>query len=268
MCRQVVLGLSVGSLLLLAACGSDKKTVTPADSGVADAEEPAVDQQAPEPDVTPPSATFDNLPQYEGFQGSVELAVTTSSSVDKVELLADGEVVATATAAPFKLTWDTSAGKDGMISLTLKAYAGDASATGEAVPVVVYNDGEVVQWLEAADPANPVIEGEMKVQAGVEYHVKFHWDMPEGVKRVIAVHEFDNPAFEERFTIGIGGCPHSGYPATDVVSKISPVALDFVPPPDGMIPAEMWFSHAGPDNEAEVLGQTAKVSFKTYIFFK
>lgn len=132
--------------------------------------------------------------------------------------------------------------------------------------MVVYDDGVVVRWDEATDPGDPVIEGEMTMQPDVDDHVKYHWTMPEGIERVLAVHHRENPAFEMRLTIGIGCCPHSGYLAKEEASNTAPVAVDFAPPPDGVIPAAQWLSHAAADDAADLEGQTTEVSFKTFVF--
>lgn len=243
---------SMGILSLLLVLGA----------GCGDSSEATSDSTVPQVDSGPtgdPSASFKSLQQYAVAKAAFKVETETSAVVSKVELLVDGNVVAEATASPFTIEWDTTGTADGVVQLALKAHAGAQSATGDPLPVVVLNNGEEVSFDEGAEQT-------MTIDPAVDSHVKVHWTMPSAVKKVIGVLFWDNTEFKMQLDLGTGNCPHSGQSACNATSDTSPVMAQYPETAvSGTLGEGMWFSHAGPTNDADLVGKTAKLTFKAFL---
>lgn len=249
----------IAAALLVAAC-SDDDNPPPADTtGTPDAGADVLMSDGTTADAAVPTATFKALEAYSGHQGTATLETEVNDVVTKIELLAGGTVVATADAAPFTLDWDTTQSDDGMVNLSLKAYADAETATSEEVPVVVYNNGETATFIGGSDAATMEIDA-----SGVgDFHIKWHWMMPEGIKRVIAVAFWDNPAFEMDLALGMGTCPHSGTEAARTDSATSPVLNDY--DPGNQLSVDQWFAHVGATNESDLAGESTDMTIKVFL---
>jgi phosphatidylserine/phosphatidylglycerophosphate/cardiolipin synthase-like enzyme len=107
---------------------------------------PAPDTQAPTARITSPAAGA-------AVSGTVNVAVdaTDNVAVARVEILLNGVVVATDTAAPYQFAWDTRTGANGVYSLQARAVdAAGNVGTSTAVQVTVGNSSvssqEIVLW--------------------------------------------------------------------------------------------------------------------------
>jgi hypothetical protein len=94
------------------------------------------------PDTTPPVTSIASpAPNTSvGGAGSVSVSASDNRAVVRVEVLLDGAVIGTATAAPYLVAWDTTYCANGSHSLRAIAYdaAGNAGQS-TAIPVNVYN---------------------------------------------------------------------------------------------------------------------------------
>ncbi len=252
------------SLIMALGCGADDKADNGQDPNQPTGPEtPAPETPAPETPApeTPapavaPTASFQGLTAYDGFQGTIDIELEHSASVDKVELLADGKVVATADAAPFKITWDSTKVADGVVKLQLVSHAGDETAKSDELPVILFNEGEAATWIDGS-------RGEMSIAEGLDSHVKHHWIMPQGVTRVIGVVTWDNPEFKLDLAVGVGGCPHSGEEAARANSDTSPAMVEFVA--QGNLTEAQWFAHSGATNEPDLLNKKSGYQMKVYL---
>jgi hypothetical protein len=89
-----------------------------------------------------PSAAVTGPASGAVLTGQVTLTASASSAVgiSKVDFLVDGAVVATATSAPYAVTWDSSTVGDGPVMVTARATdAGGNAGTSAGVPMVISN---------------------------------------------------------------------------------------------------------------------------------
>jgi hypothetical protein len=113
----------------------------------------------PPPDTEAPTAAINSPAQGATVGGTVNVSVgvTDNVGVKSVDLLVDGDVVATDSSAPFSFAWDTTQVADGTHSLRLRAHdAADNTGTSQAVQVTVDQSSDPVQdvVLYASDAAN------------------------------------------------------------------------------------------------------------------
>jgi peptidoglycan/xylan/chitin deacetylase (PgdA/CDA1 family) len=100
----------------------------------------AVNSQLISIDTTPPTVALTNPASGDTLTGSVTLSATASDdvSIDHVDFRLGGQVIATATTAPYAAQWDSRAVADGTYNLVARAFdeAGNAtSSTAAAVTV-------------------------------------------------------------------------------------------------------------------------------------
>jgi hypothetical protein len=235
---------------------SDDSGTTPKEDGSSSTADGSVSGSDSQQDAKP-TAEFKALTAYDGIQGTTKVEVSTSASVSKVELLADGKVVATATETPFTLDWDSTQTNDGIVKLSLKAHATTTTTTSEELPVVIYNNGEKAVWI-AGNSAT------MTINSAVDSHVKFHWNMTDGFKQVIGILWWDNGRFKMQLDLGTGTCPHSGELAASNSADKSPVVTVFPETPSGNLTACQWFAHAACTNEPDLEGKSTELKVEVY----
>lgn len=251
-----ILGIAVLTALLAFGCSDDNGT--PKTDGKVSTPDSAASDGGTGGDASAASANFADLEEYVAMTGTEEVKVD-AQNADKVELLADGKVVATADASPFTISWDTTKTPDGITKLTLKAYAGSVSAESAELPVVVLNTGQEVTFDEGGEQT-------MNIIAGYDNHVKIHWTMPADIKKVIGVVSWDNPEFDNmEGAVGTGWCPHSGTKAADATATTSPVVVEYSDPNGAKLAQVQWFLHAGAVDETPLVGKTTKMTFKGFL---
>ena len=245
--RLSLLTIALVSMLVTAACGSESTNVQ---------------QDAGPPDETPPVVVLgDYLARYDVVVGAraVEMLATDDVAVARAELLIDGAVVAESTQEPFTLDWDTTAVADGVRSVQVAAYdAAGNRGESDVVPVFVVNAGQAVAFDEAPElvgflQADFVVPANWTTQ---EIDLKWHWTMPAGITRVLAVMIFDaSVGFEFNYSVGTGWCPHSGVKQAELTESDGEILVDHAP---GAALAEgQWFVHVGSTNAADMKGKTA-----------
>lgn len=117
----------------------------------------AIRQVTPSADLTPPSVGI--VSPSGGYQsGMVTVSINAADdvAVARVELLVDGQLLASETASPYDFAWDTTQGPDGARTLTARA-ADAAGNVGSSSPVTVTianapeTQAPAVAWLSPAD---------------------------------------------------------------------------------------------------------------------
>jgi hypothetical protein len=221
-----------------------------------------VQQDAGPPDETAPVVTLDLL-RYDVIAGArqVTMFATDDVSVVRTELLVDGVVVAESTAEPFTIEWDSTGAADGVRAVQVAAYdAAGNRGESAATPVFVVNAGQEVVLDEDPDQLAGFFEATFSVPstwAGNNEQIdrKYHWTMPAGISRVIAIMLFD-PAvgFELNFSTGTGWCPDSGEALLELSETDGEILLEHAP---GTALAEgQWFIHVGGSNAIDMKGQS------------
>jgi Bacterial Ig domain len=244
---SMLIGLGFVGSLMVVACGDD--TVAPDGTVAPDSGTDTVS--------VAPTAEFKALSAFDGIQGTKEITATVSASVDKLELLADDKAVAEVTKAPFSISFDSTKVSDGVVKLKLKAYAGTKSAESDAITVVIYNNGTKATWLAGNS-------GTMTIKSGMDNHLKYHWNMPDSVKQVIAVLFWKDKSFKMELAVGTGTCPHSGTKAMDVKGDTSPLPLVFGDGKTNLTVCQ-WFAHAGATNEPDMLDKSTVMTIEAYL---
>jgi thermitase len=111
-------------------------------------------------DATAPTASITNPLANATVKGVVNAAVTASDNVGvtKVELRANGALVATDIAAPYSFSWDSTKVANGMATLTAVSYdaAGNSNASAP-VSVNVSNATTTTVPPSTTDPNKPVV---------------------------------------------------------------------------------------------------------------
>ena len=105
----------------------------------------------PPPDTEPPTAAINAPAQGATVGGRVNVSVSVADNVGvtSVDLLVDGDVVATDSSAPFSFAWNTTQVADGTHSLRLRAHDA-AGNTGMSATVQVTVDS-------SSDPVQDVV---------------------------------------------------------------------------------------------------------------
>lgn len=204
------------------------------------------------------SAAITGVETYGALTGSATIETTTTGTPGSIELLADGNVVATANAAPFALTFDTTTVKDGVVELSLRC---DGQQMADKVKVIVLNKGQEVSFSDGTG-------GTIAAPADgnyVDQHLKYHWQLTKGFKRIVAVLSWDNPTFELELTIGAGECPDSGTVAELGQSKDSPLAVSYGSTQE--LATGMWFAHVDYKNRTDTAthGKDTTFAVKAYL---
>ena len=256
---QTITGRLTFTLILsmvAAGCGDDGGNTATLDGGA------TVDTVAAADSVTttPATASFKQLKAYSAIKGKASLEATVTGVPAKLELLADAKVVATLTAAPWTFSWDTSAQADGLVKLALKATNAGGSKTSDAVSVVLLNKGAEITWKDG-NSATVIVP----TSGYVEQHLRYHWDMPAGVTKVLAVLSWDKPGFKLELAIGMGNCPDSGTVASRKESETSPVLVTYPESGAAALATGLWFGHVQLMNSTKVLGKQTPFKIIGYL---
>lgn len=205
--------------------------------------------RAEAPGVTGPS--FQNLKELDVVSGNYTVKLTGSGKV-----LAGGAEVGTASKAPYAVSWDTSKSPDGIVEVELKAGAQTIKRR-----VVVLNSGGEVFFKNGSS-------GKIVVPpTGYEHqHLRYHFDMTDGTKRVVAVLSFDDkPGFDLELALGHGMCPHHGKQVVGVHSTSSPIVAHYTVPAGETVTKGQWFAHVRLMNADKVLGKETAFSIKAFV---
>jgi len=231
---------------------ADQK-VTTQDQGVTPKEDGEVSTEAA-------SAAFSDLEAGAELKGEATIKMETKGAPTKVELLNGTTVLGEATAAPFEIKWDTTQVEDGIYRLSLKAYDANGDATSEELIVLVLNNSEEVIFDDGTGSDTMVVQDLL-----ADNHHKFHWTMPEGVKKVISIVDWENADWTMQVALGTGICPHHGTPAGDETSETTPVVYEWAPDTGTVPSGTIWYVHMGCMNEQEIVGTESKYTYKVFL---
>ena len=253
-----VIGILTISMALVLGCGddtADNDDNTKLDAGGTPIADQKVAAKAPE-------VSFSGLTAYTALKATATIKTEVKGTATKLELLADGKVVATLAKAPWEFSWDTTKAKDGIVKLSLKGHADTKSATSKETAVVVLNKGELAKWVIPA-------KGKIIVPASgyVEQHLRFGYPMVAGVTEVISILSWDKAGYELELAIGAGTCPESGKTAAKKQSKTSPVVVTYKPPSGTLPTTTPWFAHVDLMNRTEkaISGKDTPFQVVTYL---
>jgi len=215
------------------------------------------------PDTTPPGVAI-TAPAGGTVAGIVAVTITASDDVGvvRVDLRADGVVVATSVVAPFQIAWNSSGVANGNVTLT--AVARDASgnrATSAPVGVVVANappPDTTAPWATLHNLGLGPLTGDVVVTASAGDNVgvarvdflvngttvattntvpyQFRWStttVPDGVVTLVAV-AFDaagNPGSSKPVQIGVSNPPPPPPAATGPPQPVTTPSPAPTPPP-------------------------------------
>jgi|GEM_PF-1516675 len=115
-----------------------------------------VDNGAPPPDTTPPTASVSGPADGTTVRGSITISATASDDVGvtQVQFLVDGVLLSTDTTAPYGASWNTTSAADGAHSLTAEGSdAAGNTGTSVTVDVTVDNTGPTVNVTSPAGGA-------------------------------------------------------------------------------------------------------------------
>jgi Zn-dependent metalloprotease len=132
--------LPAGPLQAVRANWRYQGSASPCSPGAYDDRDDLVFAVASGPDTTPPAVSLTAPAEGSLVRGVVSVTASASDNVgvSRVELLVDGLVAGTDSAAPFAFAWDTAAVSEGPHQLAARAFdAADNSTTSAAVSVTV-----------------------------------------------------------------------------------------------------------------------------------
>jgi hypothetical protein len=224
------------------------------------------------PDTTAPTLAL-TVGRYDVIRGKRTLTpeAADDTAVAHVELLVDGAPVAESMTAPFAIEWDSVAGADGVHQIHLVAHdAAGNSAQTEDVPVLVVNQGTTPAFDEVPQAVDGLIEKTFKVPITWNGNdelidLKYHWDMPASMKKVVAVLAWD-PAqgFDMDFSTGTGFCPDSGVAKKKAIGASGETVLEYTP--TTALPTGQWFAHVGAENAADMKGKSVPFKLRVAYF--
>jgi hypothetical protein len=230
--------LIISSALALAAGCTQKSSTAPAPSA-----EPETKEQASRPG-------FKDLREFDVVSGKMTIKLRAGMTAT---LVAGGARVGSGETG---VEWDTARHEDGVVELALKDSAGKVIDTER---VVVLNRGAEVFFNNGSS-------GKVEVPlTGYEHqHLRYHWEMAEGVKKVVAILIWDEPGFDLELSLGRGTCPHHGTTAAEEHSATSPIIISHAAPEGQALPAGQWFAHVRLENPQSLLGKSTSFSIRAY----
>jgi hypothetical protein len=255
--------LIVALSLALMACSSKDPVLGQLDASVASQDDAAL------PDESPPTVAID-IARYGLVQAERSFTVTAQDDVGitRVTLEVDGTVAAETTTAPFALAWDSTQTADGVHQVRFVAYdaAGNRGETPET-PVLVLNQGTVPE-MDDAELENGLIKDRFEVPAdwdGDEEYIdlKYHWSMPEGMTRVVAILQWPDASagWNLKFDVGRGFCPDHGTKFGGLTGSSGEIVL-VAPQTPKALPEGQWFVHVGAVNADAMMGQSTSFSIR------
>jgi hypothetical protein len=204
---------------------------------------------------------FKDLRTLDVVSGPHRITVEGPASPEPLELLADGKPVAPlGTGRTASL--DTTKLPDGLVTVALAASRGGGRTVLASTQVVVLNRGAEAFFKNGSG-------GKVSVPPTGErphQHLRYHFDLQDGVKRVLAVLTWEGgEGFDMELALGQGTCPHHGTARATRTGRSSPVSVLHAAPEGQTLAAGQWFAHVDLKNAAEVAGKEAPFSVKAFL---
>jgi hypothetical protein len=214
---------------------------------------------APSPSGAEPRTRTKEQASRPGFKDLREFDVVSGKMTVKLRAGKTGTLVAAGTkvgSGADGIAWDTSRHDDGVVELALKDGAGKVIDTAR---VVVLNKGSEIFFKNGSS-------GKVEVPlTGYEHqHLRYHWDMADGVKKVVSILVWDEPGFDLEFALGRGTCPHHGTTAAEKRSTSSPIIVTHAAPEGQSLPTGQWFAHVRLKNPQSMLGKSTAFTIRAY----
>jgi hypothetical protein len=114
-----------------------RKPPVPKPPAAKPAPKPPAPKPKPVPQPAPPAVTSQSLVDGATIQGTIEWQAATTGPVVRVEFLVDGTIRATATAARWSFSWDTSREAPGSHTVAVRAVAADGRTAQSTANVTV-----------------------------------------------------------------------------------------------------------------------------------
>jgi hypothetical protein len=159
--------------------------------------------------------------------------------------------------APFRFSWDTSKVADGLVKLSVRR----GGKVVDSARVVVLNKGSEVFFKNGSS-------GKVVVPPTgyAHQHLRYHFDLAEGAREVLAILTWDQPGFDLELALGRGTCPHHGEQVAAEHGTGSPVIVSHRVAAEGAtLPTGQWFAHVRLLNADKVLGQETPFSVRAYV---
>jgi hypothetical protein len=99
----------------------------------------------------------------------------------------------------------------------------------------------------------------------IDTDTKHHWQMPTNQTIVIAVLNWNNPAFNMQFDIGTGTCPHSGETMATESGNTGQLVVRYDDLELGLDETQ-WFAHTKTINIDELRGETCEYTLQIMLF--
>jgi hypothetical protein len=150
-----------------------------------------------------------------GAEARIPVEITDAVGLASIEIFRSGEPIATIDTEPILPVFDSTVVEDSVLALMLRATdTAGLSTMSDELPVIVMNDGSIVEMTEAAVPGSEWDEWSVTIPenpAGLELDIKSHWTMPEKIARLFSVAVVESEGrWVTAYTVGEGECPHSG----------------------------------------------------------
>jgi hypothetical protein len=202
---------------------------------------------------------FKGLAPHEVVSGPLRVASRGSAGAG-LELLANGRPIAPL-GRDGAAVLDTTLLPDGLLTLALAANRGGGRSVLATLPVIVLNRGSEVFFKNGsggtiAVPPTGIVPHQ---------HLRYHWDMGEGVKRLLALLAWQGEGFELELAVGRGSCPHQGQRLAGRRGSRSPIAVEHAAPESGSLGGGQWFAHVALENPARVAGRETSFSVRAFL---
>ncbi len=203
---------------------------------------------------------FKDVRALDVISGPLKLAIEGPASSEKLELLADGKPLATL-AADRTASLDTARLPDGLVTIALAATRGGGRTVLASTPIIVLNQGSEAFFKNGSSGKVSVPPtGEVPHQ-----HLRYHFDVQDGVKRILAVLTWSGESFALELALGEGTCPHHGTAHATRTARSSPLSVLHAAPEGKTLAAGQWFAHVALKNASEVAGKEAPFGVKAFL---
>lgn len=179
----------------------------------------------------------------------VEVIVSTDTLPKEVTLFI-GRLGVTLTSAPYEYLWNTEEFEDTSYAIYAKAtYENGEQFTSKYLGVVVANGEHTVVLDSSGRLSIP-----KNYQPGMEVDVKYNWELPANVGKIVGLLTWEEPNWNLEYSIGTGECPHKGTILSSGETELCAIALSYMGK-ENLDEGTLWFSHIKPLNPQEHIGE-------------
>jgi len=200
-----------------------------------------------------------------GAEAQVPVEITDAVGLASIEIFRSGDPIATIDTEPILPVFDSTLYEDSVLSLMLRATdTAGLSTMSDELPVIVMNDGSIVEMTEAAVPGSEWDEWSITIPenpAGLELDIKSHWTMPEKIARLFSVAVVESEGtWVTAYSVGEGECPDAGTVRKSSSDDGNGFHIIDLPATELGSPTftsgVMWFNHIAQGNLSDHLNDT------------